>query len=164
MNKKNRLLLSFFLVVIFLSSTVFFKIAVGAGGSEASPVVAIHVSENTEANWTNPSWEYFAIYRMLEESFKSDGTPFVEISDASIESGGLLVSGVPKYPILFSLASECISDSEASQISSYVSAGGFVYAGSSSWTKYADGSTRSDFALSSQMGLSCSNSPSNDWA
>ena len=141
-----------------------FESAVGAGSSQTSPVVAIHVSENTEAHWTNPSWKYFAIYRMLEEALKSDGTPFVEISDASIESGGLLVSGVPKYPILFSLASECISDSEASQISSYVSAGGFAYVGSSSWTKYEDGSPRTNFALSSQMGLSYTNSPQNDWA
>ena len=138
-----------------------FKSAVGAGSSETSPVVAINVSENTEAHWTNPSWNYLAIYRMLEEALKSDGTPFVEISDATIESGALLVSGVPKYPILFSLASECVSDSEASQISSYVSAGGFAYVGSSSWTKYENGSSRTDFALSSQMGL---RSTTNDWA
>ncbi len=163
MKKNNRLFLSLFLLAIFLSSTLFFASAVGADSLQASPVVAIHVSEYTEAHWTNPSWTYPAIYRMLEASLKSDGTPFVEISDASIESGGLMVSGVPKYPILFSLASECISDSEASQISSYVSAGGFVYVGSSSWTKNADGSPRSDFALSSQMGLTVSNSPPNDW-
>ena len=71
---------------------------------------------------------------------------------------------MPKYPILFSLASECISDSEAFQISSYVSAGGFAYVGSSSWTKYEDGSPRTDFALSSQMGLRSTNSPPNNWA
>ena len=164
MKKFNRLLLSFFVLVVVLSSTLFFKSAVGAGSSDASPVVAINVSEYTEANWNNTAWHYFAIYRMLEEAFKSDGTPFVEVSDANIESGGLMVSGVPKYPILFSLASECISDSEANQISSYVSAGGFVYVGSSSWTRYANGSARTNFALSAQMGVTCSNLPPNDWA
>jgi len=94
---------------------------------------------------------------MLEEAFKSDGTPFIEISDADIESGDLLVSGVPKYPILFSLASECISDLAASQISSYVAAGGFVYVGASAWTRDSNGQERLNFALSSQIGLSCLN-------
>ena len=162
--KNQSLIVISFLLAVFLSSTLFFESAVGESSSQTSPVVAINVSEYTQAQWTNPSWKYFAIYGMLEEALKSDGTPFVEISDASIESGGLLVSGVPKYPILFSLASECISDSEASQISSYVSAGGFAYVGSSSWTKYEDGSPRTDFALSSQMGLRSTNSPPNDWA
>jgi hypothetical protein len=141
-----------------------FQFAHGAGSSSTQPVVAINVSEHTDANWGNTAWHYSAIYRMLEESFKSDGTPFVEVSDSNIESGGLMVSGVPKYPILFSLASECVSNAEANQISNYVAAGGFVYVSSSSWTRYADGSTRTNFALSTQMGVTCSNSPTDDWA
>ena len=141
-----------------------FQLAHGASSTDTQPVVAINVSEYTSTHWNNPAWTYVSVYRMLEEALKSDGTPFVEISDASIESGGLLASGAPKYPILFCLASECISDSEASQISSYATLGGYVYVGSSSWTKYADGSTRSNFALSTQMGLTCTNSPTNNWA
>ena len=149
---------------MFLSSIFFFKSATGETSPQTQPVVAIHVSENTQAHWSNSAWEYFAVYRMLEEAFKSDGTPFVEISDAQIESGTLLVSGIPRYPILFSLASECISDAGAAQIKSYVDAGGFVYAGSSSWTRNANGSQRSNFALSAEMGLSCISSPPNNWA
>lgn len=128
------------------------------------PVVAIHVSENTQAHWAYSTWTYFSINRMLEEAFKSDGIPYIEVTDQDIENGGLMVSGSPKYPILFSLTAECISDTAAAQISSYASAGGFVYAGSSSWTRYANGSYRADFALSSQMGVRCVNSPSNNWA
>ncbi len=164
MNTKALTFLGFLLLSILLSSTFLVQSGAGQTTSQTLPVVAIHVSENTQSHWTYTSWNYFAIYKMLEEAFKSDGTPFVEISDAAIESGGLLDSGVPKYPILFSLASECISDAAATQISNYVSAGGFVYAGSSSWTRYADGSYRSDFALSTQMGLNCVNAPAdNNW-
>jgi hypothetical protein len=163
MNKTIRLLFSIFLLCVFLSSTMLFQLAHGAGSSDTQPVVAINGSEHTDANWGNTAWHYSAIYRMLEESFKSDGTPFVEVSDANIESGGLMVSGVPKYPILFCLASECVSDAEANQISTFAAAGGFVYAGSSSWTRYADGSARTNFALSTQMGLTSSNAPPNDW-
>ena len=101
MKKLNRLLLSLFLSAVFLSSTLFFESAVGESSSQTSPVVAINVSEYTQAQWANPSWKYFAIYGMLEEALKSDGTPFVEISDASIESGGLLVSGDAKVSDTF---------------------------------------------------------------
>ena len=163
MQKSFRLMFSFIFVFVILSSTFFFQAAVGDGTSEVSPVVAIHISENTETHWANPSWTYFSTYRMLEEAFKADGTPFVEISDAQISSGQLLSSGTPRYPILFSLADECISDVESAQISSYAAAGGFVYASSSSWTRDADGSPRDDFALSSQMGLTCTNPSLNDW-
>jgi hypothetical protein len=100
---------------------------------------------------------------MLEVALSSDGTPFVEISDEDIEAGELMSGGKPKYPILFSLAAECISDAAVSKIESFVSAGGIVYVGSSSWTKRPDGSARTDFALSAQMGVKCVNVPPNNW-
>jgi hypothetical protein len=165
MRKISRFVFSVFLLISILSSSIFFVESVeGAGSSDTLPVVAIHVSEYTGAHWTNAAWEYVAMYRMLEEAFKADGTPFVEVSDAYIESGGLMVSGSPRYPILFSLASECISDLEADRISNFVNAGGFAYVGSSSWTRYADGSARTNFALFSEMGLACFNVPLHDWA
>jgi hypothetical protein len=129
---------------------------------QTNPVVAIHVSEYTQDHWANPSWNYFAIYTMLKEAFKSDGTSFIEVSDAQIEAGELLISGVPKYPILFSLAS-IISNQESTQLSNYVSAGGFIYAGASSWTRYENGTQRSNFALSAQMGLRCTSTPPYNW-
>jgi hypothetical protein len=104
------------------------------------PKVAVHVSQYTEAHWPYTTWKYFQMYSILEEALRSDGTPFVEITDSEIEGGGLLTSsGLPKYPILFSLAAECISSGEAQKIKDYVQAGGFVYVGSSSWTRKSDG-------------------------
>jgi len=125
--------------------------------------VAVHVSEYTKSQGLSLEkgsredypWQYFQIYTLLEEALLSDGTAFVEISDADIERGGLLTSkGNPKYPILISLAAECISDQEAAAISLYVKNGGFAYIGSSSWTRYPDGSFRSNFALQLEMGIS----------
>lgn len=94
------------------------------------PVVAIHVSELTKAletlpaagtatpqppgmpgasgtQWFDPSWHYFVIYGALIEALRSDGTPFVIVSDADIRTGALLeADGSPKYPIVVSLAAE----------------------------------------------------------
>jgi hypothetical protein len=129
------------------------------GGGTTHPQVAVHVSAYTAAHWNNPYWKPFHPNRFLEEAFISDGTPYVEVSDATIESGGLLSGGQPKYPILFSLGTESVSDTEAAQIAAYVQAGGTVYAGASAWTRYQDGTLRRDgagnavFALGSAMGL-----------
>ena len=95
---------------------------------------------------------------MLEEALKADGTPYVEVTDADIESGALMSGGSPKYPILFSLAAECVSDAEVGQIRDYTNAGGQVFSGGSSWIRNADGTYRdssghAEMALSSEMGL-----------
>ena len=135
----------------------------GGGGGGTLPVVAIHVSENTQSHWTNGNWTYWAVYKSLEGALTSDGTPFAEVNDSTIEAGGLLSSGLPKYPILISLAAECISDAGASQILQYVSAGGFAYVGSSAWTRYSNGTARSNFALSAQMGVTCVAAPPNNY-
>jgi hypothetical protein len=164
MTKKNNITFCFFLVLTLLTSTIFLQTVNAQPAPQTKPLVAIHISEYTQNHWTNSYWNYFALYTMLEEAFKSDGTPFVEVSDAQIEAGDLLLSGTPNYPILFSLACECVSDQEATQLSNYVSAGGFIYAGASSWTRYANGTQRSNFALSAQMGLRCTNPPPNNWA
>ncbi len=92
--------------------------------------MAIHVSENTAAletktataptptgtgttgkEWWITSWRYFVAYQSLEEALKSDGTPYVEVSDSDIAAGKLLTTdGVPRYPIVISLAAEAIAD------------------------------------------------------
>ena len=89
-----------------------------------------HVSENTTALATTPasgstptgagttgyqwfytSWNYFVGYESLEEALRSDGTPFVTVTDAQIAAGQLLNSnGTPRYPIVISLASEAINN------------------------------------------------------
>jgi len=141
------------------------------------PVVAIQVSELTQAlesmpaagtdtpqppafpgtsgfQWFNSAWHYFVIYESLIEALRSDGTPYVTVSDAQIRSGELIqADGLPKYPILFSLAAEAVSDDEISPLRDYVSAGGFLFAGSSAFTRRPDGSSRGDFALADEMGL-----------
>jgi hypothetical protein len=122
--------------------------------------VAVHVSEYTSQFWTYTNWKWFHPAQFLEESLQADGIPFVEISDADITAGRLMNGGVPRYPIMFSLAAEAISDPEASRIRSYVKAGGYVYVGSSSWTRRENGRVRRDaatgrsvFALGDEMGL-----------
>jgi hypothetical protein len=73
------------------------------------PAVAIHVSELTQAletipaasttphgdlttgyEWWIASWHYFTLYESLEQALRSDGTPYVEVSDADITAGRLL--------------------------------------------------------------------------
>ena len=123
------------------------------------PVVAIHVSELTQALdtmnngwWT--SWHYFVLPESLKEALRSDGTPFVEVSDADIAAGNLLFpDGSPRYPILISLASEAIADNEIAPLRDYVAAGGFLFVGSSAFTRNPDGTTRGDFALANELGL-----------
>jgi len=137
------------------------------------PLVAIHVSELTErletipagaatpsgANttgkeWWTPWWHYFVMHESLEEALRSDGTPFVVVTDSDIASGALITDkGVPRYPIVISLAAEVVSDDEITPLLNYLSSGGFLFVGSSSFTRRPDGSSRGDFALASAMGL-----------
>ncbi len=141
------------------------------------PLVAIHVSEYTQAletmpavaptptgagtsgyQWWYTSWHYFVAYESLEEALRADGTPFVEVTDAQIASGVLLnADGSPRYPIVFSLDSEAINDNEIDPLLAYVSAGGFLFVGSTAFTRNPDGTTRGDFALADKMGLSMAN-------
>jgi len=126
------------------------------------PVVAIHVSEHTQALDTGgtwyTSWHYLVIVESLKEALSSDGTPFVEVSDADIAAGHLLYpDGSPRYPIVISLASEAIADAEIAPLRDYVAAGGFLFVGSSAFTRHADGTPRGDFALADEMGLHVAN-------
>ena len=150
------------------------------------PVVAIHVSELTQNleelpavaptptgtgttgyQWWYTTWRYFVAHTSLQEALTSDGTPYVLISDSDIMAGKLRNSdGTPRYPILISLAAEAINDSEVSPLREYVNAGGFLFVGSSSFTRRPDGSQRGDFALATEMGLHMNYttpSASNDW-
>ncbi|MBN1873600.1 MAG: tandem-95 repeat protein [Anaerolineae bacterium] len=122
------------------------------------PVVAIHVSEITQAlddagSW-NTWWHYFVMHESLKEALDSDGIPWVEVSDEDIANGVLLLSdGSPRYPILFSLASEAIQNEEVDALRTYIANGGFLFAGSSAFTRYPNGDARGDFALVEEMGL-----------
>ncbi|MGE5555962.1 MAG: hypothetical protein ACM3UY_06855, partial [Methanocella sp.] len=160
-SKKICVIIIVALLIVSLSPTLVSR-SLGASAAQL-PVVAIHVSGSTEANWAHTVWTYYSLPKMLEAVLSSDGTPYVELTDQAIESGALLASGAPKYPILFCVASESISDLAASQIRAYVAAGGFVYVTASSWTKQANGAPRSDFALSAEMGLTRLNPPPNNW-
>ena len=147
------------------------------------PRVAIHVSELTQNlesipataptptgpgtsgyEWWTPWWHYFVPYEALKEALRSDGTPFVLVSDADIMAGRLLhPDGSPRYPILFSLASEAIHNDEIAPLRDYVAAGGFLFVGSSAFTRFPNGRTRGDFALASEMGLHLNQPGLNNW-
>src|SRR5580698_8039129 len=105
------------------------------------PIVAIHDSELTRAfetqaasngvpagtgfQWWTTNWHYFVMPEALQEMFRSDGTRFAVVHDSDITAGALLTNGVPKYPIMFSLASEAMRDDEIAPLTNYVAAGGF---------------------------------------
>ena len=147
------------------------------------PVVAVHVSELTQAletiparpptpmdlgttgfEWWTPQWHYFVMVESLKEALRSDGTPFVEVSDADISAGRLMTSaGKARFPILVSLASEAIHDNEVASLRGYVAAGGFLLVGSSAFTRHPDGTSRGDFALADEMGLHSATASLTNW-
>ncbi len=163
---------SLFLSLVILSVTIAIK-PIQVRAQTPEPVVAIHVSELTQAletlraqsptptgpgttgyEWWTTAWHYRVMPESLKESLRSDGTPFVEVSDADIVAGRLqFTDGSPRYPILISLASEAIADNEIAPLRDYVAAGGNLFVGSSAFTRHPDGTTRGDFALANELGL-----------
>ena len=165
--------------------TMDFSPALAQGGpTPPQPAVAIHVSELTQAlatlpaksptptgegttgyEWWYTSWHYWVMAESLKEALKSDGTPYVSVGDAAIAGGQLLYpDGSPRYPILFSLASEAVGDDEIAPLRAYVAAGGTLFIGSSAFTRRPDGTSRGDFALASEMGLNMVNPNLQNWA
>ena len=137
------------------------------------PMVAVHDSELTRAletlpatngspsspgttgfQWWPTNWHYFVMPESVKEALRSDGTAFTTVSDADITAGNLLdTNGRPNYPIVISLACEAMRDDEIAPLTNYVAAGGFLFIGSSSFTRQTNGATRGDFAIASQMGM-----------
>ncbi len=164
-------------------AAVFFALPTVVLAQSTQPVVAIHESELTQAletmaassptptgsgttghQWWTPWWHYYNMTDYLEEALRSDGTPYVVVKDADISAGNLLnADGSPKYPIVISLASEAINNNEITPLLNYVSAGGFLFVGSSSFTRNPDGTNRGDFAIASAMGLHSATTNLNNW-
>ncbi|HSU53473.1 MAG TPA: hypothetical protein VLT36_05405, partial [Candidatus Dormibacteraeota bacterium] len=147
------------------------------------PVVAIHDSELTRAlesmpasgatpggagttgfQWWPTDWHYFVMPESLKEALRSDGTPFTTVSDSNISSGLLLSSGLPRFPIVLSLASEALSDDEIAPLTNYVAAGGFLFIGSSAFTRNTNGISRGDFAFANALGLHMAAPGLTNWA
>ena len=146
-----------------------------AGAIEAQvtqPIVAIHDSELTRAletmpavaptptgpgttsnQWWTLDWHYFVMPEAAQEAMRSDGTPFVKVGDSNVTSGALMSGGLPRYPIVISLASEAIRDDEIAQFTNYVAAGGFLFVGGSAFTRNTNGTTRGDFAFANALGV-----------
>jgi VCBS repeat-containing protein len=182
MNKYDMKLVSYPVLYVAMILVIFFALPLHAIAAP-NPVVAIHVSELTQALETTPaqpptptgpgtsgnqwwytSWHYFVAYESLKEALRSDGTPFVVVSDADIAAGKLLQSdGSPRYPIVISLVSEAISDTEIQPILNYVNAGGFLFSGSSAFTRRPDGTSRGDFAIANEMGIHMVNPSLSNW-
>jgi hypothetical protein len=149
----------------------------------ALPMVAVHDSELTRAletvpasgatptgpgttgfQWWPTNWHYFVMPDAVKEALRSDGTAFAVVGDSNIMSGALLdADGNPNYPIVISLASEAVDDSEIAPLTNYVAAGGVLFVGSSSFTRNTDGTSRGDFALAAQMGLHMVNAGLTNW-
>jgi hypothetical protein len=129
-----------------------------------SLAVAILDSGWTKLLWQNTNWNYFVLPEALKEMLRSDGTPFAVFSDLDVKNGALMTTnGLPKYPILIDLAGEVIRDDEIAPLTNYVASGGFIFAGSSAFTRFTNGTYRGNFALTTnQMGISC-NASSNNW-
>src|SRR3954470_10726809 len=136
------------------------------------PLVAIHDSELTRAlesapasgatptgpgttgnQWWPTDWHYFVMPEAMKEALRSDGTAFTVVGDSNITAGILLTNGAPKYPIVISLASEAIRNDEIAQFTNYVAAGGFLFVGSSAFTRNTNGTTRGDFAFANELGV-----------
>ena len=143
-----------------------------AQGQSTLPMVAVHDSELTRALATMPAtgatpkgagttgfqwwitdWPYFVMPESVKEMLRSDGTAHAVISDADITAGKLLTNGVPRYPIMISLAAEAVRDDEIGPLTNYVAAGGFLFVGSSSFSRNPNGTTRTNFAIADQMGV-----------
>ena len=112
--------------------------------------------------YSSTNWNYFVLPEAMKEALRSDGTPFVVLSDLDIKNGQLMSNGVPKYPILIDLGGEVIRDDEIAPLTNYVAAGGFIFAGSSAFTRATNGAYLTNFALGAQMGMSCQPS-TNNW-
>ncbi len=146
------------------------------------PIVAIHDSELTRAlesmpatngtptglgtttnQWWTTNWHYFVMPESAKEALRSDGTPFTVVSDANITANSLLSNGLPKYPIVISLASEAMRDDEIAPLTNYVAAGGFLLVGSSAFTRNTNGTTRGDFAFANELGVHMTNPALTNW-
>ncbi len=168
-----------FKIIIFL---FFLALSYSIPALAVEPVVAIHVSEATQAlesitadsptptgsgttgkEWWTPWWPYHVMPESLKEALLSDGTPFVVVNDAQIAAGFLLDGDKPRFPIVISLSAEAVDDDEIDPLREYVSAGGFLLVGSSAFTRYPDGTSRGDFALTAEMGLRSASSALNNW-
>jgi hypothetical protein len=145
---------------------------ISARAQQTQPSVAIHDSELTRAlegmnavaptptgsgttgkQWWPTDWHYFVMPESVKEAFKSDGTAFTVVGDSNVTAGALLNNGQPRYPIVISLASEAVRDDEIAQFTNYVASGGFLFIGSSAFTRNTNGTSRSDFAFANQLGL-----------
>ncbi len=136
------------------------------------PIVAIHDSELTRAlefmaatngtptgvgttsnQWWTTNWHYFVMPEAAKEALRSDGTAFTVVGDSNITANVLLTNGIPRYPIVISLASEAMRDDEIAPLTNYVAAGGFLLVGSSSFTRNTNGTTRGNFAFANELGV-----------
>jgi len=146
--------------------------AQAAWSQSTQPLVAVHDSELTRAlestpaspptpigagttgsQWWPTDWHYFVMPEAVKEALRSDGTAFTVVGDSNITAGLLLPNGLPKYPIVISLAAEAMRNDEIGPLTNYVAAGGFLVVGSSAFTRNPDGTSRGDFALANAMGL-----------
>jgi len=108
----------------------------------------------TGNQWWFQQWHYFVMPDSVKEALRSDGTAYTVVGDSNILAGALTnADGSPRYPILISLGAEAVDDGEIAALTNYVAAGGFLFVGSSSFTRNTNGTTRGDFAIAGALGI-----------
>ena len=173
------------IVLVFMKTVLVTVLCVfcAALAQATQPVVAIHDSELTRAletmpasgatptgpgttsnQWWTTQWHYFVMPESVKEALRSDGTAFTVVGYSNNLAGVLInADGSPKYPIVISLASEAIRNDEIAQLTNYVAAGGFLFVGSSAFTRNTNGTTRDDFAFANELGVHMVNPGLTNW-
>jgi len=117
----------------------------------------------TGFQWWPTDWHYFVMPEAVKEALRSDGTAFTVVGDSNITAGLLLPNGTPAYPIVISLASEAVRDDEIGPLTNYVAAGGFLFIGSSAFTRTTNGTPRGDFAFANALGIHLASAGLTNW-
>ena len=100
------------------------------------PVVAIHISENSQQNWQEqPFSNKIEGYASLQIILDSQKIPYIILSDKDIENNKLMINDKVKYPILFSINNPKVSPNTVSKIEEYVANGGTIFFNSNSFTE-----------------------------
>jgi len=148
-----------------IASRGYFMFRVDASvGNHARNRFDAHRSGDNRLSVVANDWHYFVMPDSVKEMLRSDGTAFTVIGDSNIVAGVLPIPMVrPNIPLSSAWLPRRIQDTEIAPLTNYVAAGGFLFVGSSAFTRNPDGTTRTNFALASAMGVNMVNPGLTNW-